>query len=263
MKYLKKSLIFTLSLGINLDSSSLGSSEFTYEQLYRLIPFAPVSIRGAVSQLKEESIISAYQREGLTRILLTSTGREQLRTEFEGLRVVPGKRETTWTVCLFLDASESKGREAKPILRPVRARLLEAGFLSLERGMYVYPGVCPASLVTQLSHLHALHRVLVFETKRLVVGDERAIVRSLFDIKQISKASELLSKSLSSMAGQLTRKEKLHPQTREAFILLLPKLMEFFSKNVSIPDNYFPQEIRLSEIKQLLSQVSAGILPKI
>lgn len=253
MKILKRSLIFVLGL----------EEEFNYEQLYQLLDFAPVSVRGAVAGLKDESLVSVYMREGVTRISLTSVGREQLKAEFGGLRAAGSKRDATWTVCLFLDSAQSTGRDGKPILRPVRNKLLESGFFALERGMYVFPGICPPSLVSDLSRLHALHRVLVFESKRLVVGDERAIVRQLFDIKQLGKQSEVLTKTLTGLSKRLARKEKLHPQTRESFISLLPWLMEFFAQEIIVPDIYFPQEIKLSDIKQLLFQVSAEILPKL
>lgn len=263
MKLLKKSLIFVLGLGSSWDTQSGSASEFTYEQLYKLVPFESVSVRGAVMQLKSEALVNVYQREGLTRISLTSVGREQLRAEFKGLRPSAGKREASWTVCLFLDASESKGRESKPLLRPVRSILLDSGFLALERGMYVIPGPTPVNLVSQLSNLHALHRVLIFETRKLVVGDERAIIRSMIDVKFLGKRSDLFLKSLSSLQKQVSRKQKLHPQTTESFISLIPKLMEFFADDVTVPELYFPQEIRLSDIKSLLFQVSAEILPKI
>ncbi len=248
MKLLRKTVIFCLGLS--------PETEFTYELLYKLVPFAPVSVRGAVMGLKGEAAVSVYQRRGQTRIQLTSVGAELLRASFPALKPSSGKKDRVWTVCVFTG-------EAGTSFRSARTELLRQGFFSLERGVYCLPNSAPADLTNRLSHLHLLHRVLMFETRRMVVGDESAIVRSLFDMRQLGKEAEALEKTLTSINRKVIQKSKLHPQTRELFLNLIPQLMTFFARDLTIPDIYFPQDVRLSDIKPLLSQVCAEILPKL
>src|SRR5260221_7401113 len=103
MKILKKTILFTLALGTNVDVATQSPFEFTYELLYALVPYEAVSIRGAVMSLRDESLVSVYQRNKQTRIAISSIGREALRSLFPGLKSASGRRDHTWTVCLFLD----------------------------------------------------------------------------------------------------------------------------------------------------------------
>src|SRR5258708_7004892 len=104
MKILKRTLLFTLSLGMNADTPTQQPFEFTYDLLYALVPYEHVSIRGAVMSLRDESYLSVYQRQGRTFIALTSIGREALRSIFPGFQSRSGRREHVWTICLFLDS---------------------------------------------------------------------------------------------------------------------------------------------------------------
>lgn len=256
MKELKKSVLFCLGIGSNLELPSAPRYEFGYDLLYQLVPYAPVSVRGAVMGLKDEAAVSVYQRQGQTRIQLTSVGSELLKALFPALKHGGSRKDRPWTVCVFVG-------ESKTSFRPVRDELLRHGFFPLERGVYVFPSSAPEELLNSLSRLHMLHRVLVFETRRLVVGDERAIVRSLFDIRSIEKEGAGIERALTGIRKHISLKDKLHHETRLAYINLIPKAMKFFARELIVPDLYFPQEVRLSDIKQVLFQVSAEILPKL
>lgn len=255
MKQLKKSVLFCLGLGTNLEIPSSLRFEFTYELLYQLVGFEPVSIRGAVMSLKEESAVSVYQRDGQTRIQLTSVGVELLKALFPALKHTSLRKERSWTICIF--------KEGQSNFRPLRAELEHQGFYCVQRGMFVFPGAASLDLTHSINRLHMLHKVLIFESRRLVVGDEADLVRSLFDIKVIGKMGAVISKSLTGISLKAGAQTKLHSQTRGAFISLVPELMLFLAQDLNVPEIYFPQEVKLAVIKQLLFQVSAEILPKL
>src|SRR6185369_12625303 len=105
--------------------------------------------------------------------------------------------------------------------------LLENGFFPLERGMYVLPRSIAGDLIPMLGKHKALDRCLVFETRRMLHGDERSIIRTFFDVRTIQKKREHILKTLDNLAKKVSTREKLYPQTREAFISLIPKLMDF------------------------------------
>lgn len=260
MKILKKTVLFSLSLGTNFTLAAPNSMEFTYELLCALVPYPPVSIRGAVASLRDESYVSVYIRNKQTQIVLSSSGREALRALFPGFSNRVGRLDHAWTVCLFLNAqSKSMPQE----LRPLREQLLRSGFFSLERGMYVLPKVIPSELIGDLALKKNLNRVLVFETRRLLVGDELQIIRHLFPISRLSLTRQLIGKALDNIGRKGRQKNVLHPQTKLAFATLLPKIMDYFSHDLIVPDLYFPQDIQLSVLKQQLFDVSSDILPKL
>lgn len=256
MKDLKKTVLFSLGTGSNIELPSAPRREFTYELLYKLVPYEPVSVRGAVMALRDINALSVYARQGQTRIQLTNVGLEVLRGSFPALKSSGGRRERTWTVCMLRSGTGQS-------LRLLRAELIDFGFFPLERGVYAIPSIISSDFPERLSRLHMLHRVLIFETKRMVVGDERSIVRSLFDIRAIEKERESIEKALTNLSRKTASKSRLHHETKELFTSLIPKLMIFFSKDLNVPDIYFPQEIKLSEVKQSLFQVSAEILPRL
>lgn len=267
MKILKKTVLFTLSLGTNIEVPTQPPFEFTYELLYALVPFEHVSIRGAVMSLRDESFLSVFVRDGQTRIAITSVGREALKSLFPGLGNAIGRRDRSWTVCLFLDTVRDvhtvKKNSQTQSFRPLRDTLLSYGFYALERGMYVLPRVASQELIQELTRMKTLNRVMIFETRRLLVGDERQIISSLFPITKLSSLRQTIMKTLESVEKKGTKADQLHPQTRQSVITLLPKLMDFFTFDLTVPDVYFPQDILLSDTKSLLSRVCAEILPKI
>jgi hypothetical protein len=259
MKALKRSTLFALGIGTNWDLPTSPSLEFTYEQLYTLLPYADVSVRGAILGLKEERLVSSYQRAGMTRMSLTAQGRETLRLLFPAFRPTDTRRELNWTFCLFLP-STSEARSYDEKIRTTRSLLLSAGFFHIDKGIYVYPKSVPEQLRIQLAKLQVLSDILVVESRRFIIGDERQVLREVYDVESYSKKGKSVLETLDTIGGRLAENKRVHPQTRQSFVLLLPKLMELFVEDLSLLERYFPQDIRLSYIKQLYYSVGEKLL---
>lgn len=258
MKQLKKSVLFALGIGSNLDNPTAPSLEFVYDQLYALMPYEPVSVRGAVMGLKEERLVTSYQRSGQTLITLTSQGRELLRQIFPAFRVTDVKRDITWTVCVFL--SDSKRAVD---FRATRQELLLTGFFPLERGVYVLPRPLPEALKIRLTKLKTFSQVLIFESRKLAVGDERQIIRTLYDVDSYNKKGKSILETLDIIDMRLAENKQLHPQTKVSFINIVQKLMDFLSEDLQILERYFPQEVRVAEIKEAYLRVGEKLLPQL
>lgn len=236
---MKKSILFLLWFA--------GEHEFTYAQVSELLGIRPVSARGAVMALRDQTYVNVFARDGKTRITITATGRELLKASFLGFKDPLPRRERVWSICLIVAGQSDE--------RPLRTYLKQYGFFSLERGMYVLPYAVGSDFSSHLHRLGAMSRVLVFESKNLLVGDETYILRERFEIKKISNLRLHLERSMNTIG--------IKPASKQQIKMLIPKLMAYFAHNLSLLDYYFPQEIRLSQTKTQITLIFSQSLPQI
>jgi DNA-binding transcriptional regulator PaaX len=254
----KKTLLFTLSLASDLAASPYRPFEFTYAQLYRLIPYTQSAIRGAVVQAKEEKLLNSYLRGGNTVISLTNQGRDTLHALFPGLFLSVRRRELVWSTCIFVEDTKRD-----PHFRSTRQTVLSYGYFPLTKGVYLYPGPTPAHLKESLQRIGMANHVTIVESKNFVLGDEKHLLSEAFDVPGIIRKEEIVIQYLEHFQEQMSKGEKIHSQTLQSFISFLPMASEFFQNDLGLLYPYFPREIQHAGILSSLEEVGRAVIPQL
>jgi len=103
--------------------------------------------------------------------------------------------------------------------------------------------------------------VVVFESKRLLIGEERDLVHASLDLENLGGLQKHIETTLSSLEKTYINNTTVVPyQSKEAFFRLLPECMELFSANVPIAEAAADGQLRRSEIIDRVQSISAWVL---
>lgn len=256
MKELKKNLLLIMATpfgGSEFLSEKL-STVFTYDQLYALLPFEASSIRGAVQGLKQEQLLTLFEKDGKQRAELTSQGVELARAYFPSLFGKAVKKDDVWSIAVLLEAPKRD-----PHFHATRDLLLSVGFMSLIRGVYVLYGTISTETRVRLKQMSAAPHVLVVESKHFSVGDEGMLLAIAGEREVVEQHSHVFSKQTEKVLAQVEEKKRSDDKKITAFVNWINKASVFFAQNAVLLDLYFPKQIRLHEQRKLYYRIYADI----
>lgn len=257
MKQLKKDVLFILGLALDPSSSNEAYS-FSYEQLYLLISYKHVSIRGAVNSLKGNLLVSVYQKQGKSVIKLTNQGKEALKDLFPGYVSLNPTHQTVWSLCTFFGQSESD-----PFFKKSERVLLNLGFIKLNTKAFLLAKELPGNLSSLLNKIGTYSHLVLVRSKALDQGDPFQIFASTIQLNQSLTLSRQLILSMATIQKAVQRKSFSNKKLVFQYRNCIERMKYFMKQEESIPEKYLPQELRISELKKLFIELSLKVLPHI
>jgi DNA-binding transcriptional regulator PaaX len=155
-----------------------------YRNLYGWVPpqYQRANLYSAVSYSLKTGLIEKVVKEGKPFFRLTGQGREKLIRDFPLFRFQAKKWDGFWTV-LFFDI-----REIERIIRDLlRKDLKTLTFAMAQRSVYVTPHDIALDLEEYLKFTGLSPKVLVFHSKRIFGGDEKAWARKLWKLDKLNR----------------------------------------------------------------------------
>ncbi len=216
MRLLKRKLLFVLTSDVNLFETNEAFSYWDYPALYwRLSEFKPVSVRGAVNGLIKSGTVTRIVRDGEPKFRLTAVGRDQLLAIFP---VSQGRRrwDRTWRVIIL-----NRGVLSQRELRRLRISLREMGFVALEAGVFVSPMAESGLVKRRLVEINLMRAVTMVETKRFVIGDDRAFAERVWNLDKIVQAQKNLISQSVRVLEEIIRAKTLTDRQKIAYRQLL------------------------------------------
>ena len=214
-----------------------------YAQLqWRMGEYSASSVRSAVSLLRNQGLITTISKEGKTQIRATSIGREFLLSQFPGGKSRNTRWDDTWRVVLFSGVRESTRTFASHQYRIVRALLQKYAFAPLERGVYLSPHPLPDELRQNLLESKKLQFLTVLETKRFVIGDERAFAYRAWNISLISKQYAKLSSEGERLLAFLEKEKTLNSRTKARFLTFSLQVFYMLQLDPALPSILLPEQ---------------------
>ncbi|OGY17308.1 MAG: hypothetical protein A2784_01470 [Candidatus Chisholmbacteria bacterium RIFCSPHIGHO2_01_FULL_48_12] len=211
MKELKRRLIFVLASDVNPEETLEAFAYWSYPQLYwrvggpayRQAGFAPVSVRGAVNGLVKSGEVARIVRDSQPRFRLTVVGRDRWWQWFAGSGA-KGRWNKVWQMVML-----HRGVLPQVDLRRLRLLLEEFGFVALEVGVFVAPGVETREVKRRLMDENLARAVIMVETKRFTVGDDRAFAAATWKLDElVGRYKKLISRG-EGLLNEVIRQKKL------------------------------------------------------
>ncbi len=214
-----------------------------YTQLYSRIPdFTPSAIRGAVSLLQKRGLVVSFQKEGRSQIRLTVVGKEMVLSSFPASLFQKKKWDERWRIIVFSgvrDRSQSKTTSAYRVLRKT---LQTAGFVALERGVYVSPFPLEERIKHSLAKSGQLAFLTGLETRQFFLGDEREFVRQMWDLDTLSKDyTKLRTRMMTALRIMRTERTLTH-QRKHQFYSVSKELYMILQREPGFPSQWYIQE---------------------
>lgn len=191
MKLLKRRLLFVLGSDVDVFETVEAFSYWRYSMVYwRVGEFASVSVRVAMNDLIKNGLVARIVRDGEPRFRLTAGGRDRLLTLWPVAKA-RWRWDRTWRV-LVLD----RGALDQAHQRKLRLILEDLGFVPLAAGVFVSPQAASEEVKKQLMEANLDGAVTMVETKRFVVGDDRAFASRIWRLDElVERQRQLISRS--------------------------------------------------------------------
>lgn len=254
MKELKRRLVLVLASDVNVAETIEAFSYWSYPQLYwRGGGFAPVSVRGAINGLVKSGEVARIVRDGQPRFRLTVVGRDRWGQWFGGSGV-KGRWNKTWQMVIL-----NRGVLPQVELRKLRLLLEKMGFVALQAGVFAAPGVEIKEVKRRLMGENLARAVIMVETKRFVVGDDRAFAAAAWKLDElVDRYRKLISRG-ESLLNEVIRQKKLTDGDKLAYNSINFEWMKLLAGVPRLPLKLLPSDWPHLETVELMVKLANAV----
>lgn len=205
--------------------------------------------RSLFSLLKKQQYIAVDTLLSENLVRLTDGGMQALKQEMPVLGFSQSKWDGTWSALVFKDAPEQDKQ-----FRYLREFLLKKGALSLSRGVYVYPGDWPESVITECRDRY-LRAVTVFTIKEWIMGDDRSLIIEKYALLDVAQAYSGISSEIDRLISKNKAYTELNNQDKKHFLSLFDRLYHTAVDDYGLLPYYFPQVPTLWQLSSRLQRI--------
>lgn len=247
MKELKRKLLFVLASDVDFFDTVEAFSYWPYPTVYwRMNKFAAVSVRVAMNDLVKTGLVARIIRGREPQFRLTVTGKDQLWDFFAANRRL-GRWDRTWRMVIL-----SRGRLSQAELRRLRLVMKRFGLVALETGVFVSPGGRVDELKRGLIEQNLLRAVTMVETKRFVIGDDRAFATHIWGLDELVKRYQALITRSDRLLERVKRAKVLTNQQKSNYVNVLNEWFKILWDDPGLPNKLLPADWPHLEARQVM-----------
>ena len=214
-----------------------------YAQLYSRIPdFTPSAIRGAVSLLQRQGLVVSFQKGGKSQIRLTVVGKEMVVSSFPASLFQKKRWDERWRIIIFSGVRDRSEGKTAAAYRALRTTLHQAGFVPLERGVYVSPFPLEERVKRALAKSGQLGFLTGVETRQFFLGDEREFVRQMWNLDELSKDYTKLRTRMMTALRIMKNERILTHQRKHQFYSVSKELSIILQREPGFPSQWYIHE---------------------
>jgi len=226
----------------------------SYQHLRLLTPSLSYDgARSLVHFYKLKGLIRTEKVKYQARFTLTVQGGRHL----ERLLPVFSPRWRKWqgqvSMLVFLDAP---GRD--PGFRYLAGLLNQAGSIRLARGVYLYPGSFPDTIVNECQTSYLLS-VVVFQIKEFLVGEIRNKIVSDSQAREIIKGYQEISNKLDQLLESKLSFGQRSDQTKQTICSLFDRFSSLVKTDIGACRHYFPQVVSPDQLLEKLQRLIGNL----
>jgi DNA-binding transcriptional regulator PaaX len=244
MKHSTRKLLFTLCRPLQKEPLYI-PVEACREMLPQL---SDAGARSLLNLLKKQQLIAVDSLLSESLVRLTDAGFHALRQELPVLAFSQSKWDGTWSALVFKEAPEYDKQ-----FRYLRDFLLKKGALSLSRGVYVYPGEWPETVMSECRERY-LTAVTIFTINEWILGDDRSLIIEKYALLDVAKAYSGISSEIDRLISKNKAYRDLNHQEKKHFLSLIDRLYYTAVDDYGLLPYYFPQVPTLWQLSSRLQR---------
>lgn len=213
-----------------------GSFSMAQDDLQLLLPeMTPGGRRSLLHYLRGKHLLRSERLENKTYISLTSHGKALSAAEFRPFGNELSDWSGVWAVVIFL--SPPKSDEG---FRYLRQTLLENHFVSLSRGVYLYPGSIPQGVESLLQELY-VGAVSVLEAQKWLFGDEREFINEKYALNDLAEVYSGISREINQLLNTESQQKGLIEKESKQIYSVFERLFAVLGNDPGLMKYYYPQ----------------------
>lgn len=223
---------------------SSGQRNVTHAELMAFTPHLTDSgYRSLLHVLKEQGYVDIESVVGNTTVRLTDRGRRLVSSRFPALSASMQSWRGDWISIVFLEAPSGDAQ-----FRYLRSTLVnDHQALQVSRGVYFMP-TPQFEQVRSLCEQQYSSNVLVSAVGDWMIGDERQIIRSHFQLEELIKSYSGISSNISSLLSSSAKQKNSTDQYKKQFFTVYDGLFDLLSNDNGIIHFYFPQVAKATDL---------------
>lgn len=184
--------------------------------------------------MEERQWIFTDELNGESHLSISSYGRNLLEAEIPALVKVNDKWQGEWSMLLFLESPA-----ADQSFRYLRTQLVKGNWLSLKRGVYLYPGDLPQSIKDLLAEVYISH-VAVIKLGRWQFGDEQMIIGQKMNMQDLISVYSGIGREITKLLEHFAKNKELSDRQKVNFSSIFSRLLHSLLNDLGLITYYFP-----------------------
>jgi DNA-binding transcriptional regulator PaaX len=215
----------------------------TLEQCQGILPgLSSSGLRSLLNHLKKQQHVSQERLTTQSRYRLTELGLSALSLEMPVFNPLTAEWNGRWSALVLQEAP----RQDKQF-RYLREFLLKKGSLPLTRGVYLYPGDFPESVMAECRERYP-QAVMVFSVSEWLHGDERSFITEKYALLDLAQSYSGISNEIDRLINTKKSYGELNHQDKKYLFSLFDRLYQTAIEDRGFLSYYFPQVPRLEDL---------------
>lgn len=234
----------TRKLLLCLSSSTRDNSQIPSDAMAMICPELSYSGQISLIRLLQERgwILSLQHPDKRSTLSLTTLGRAALEREFPVLSTAKHDESKVWTAILFCQSSKQD-----PQFRNLRRTVLEAGAVSVSRGMYLFAGSLPPRVEEVVVKLYK-QQVSVFVISQWLFGKDPGNLFSDSGLTQVISAYSGVSKELDELLNIYDSEKSLNNKRMKQISTLIDRTLAALLEDSPLVRRFFPDSITIHSL---------------
>ncbi len=189
--------------------------------------------RSLLNILRLKKYINVEKFGNKKYISLTSFGQDYVEKNFLFLNKQRQKWRGKWLMIIMISSNGNKS-----IFKGLRTSLMRIGCISLERGIYMYPGDFDYALENIVKKKFK-SSIIILSLENWVFGDERLFIINKFNLINLLNDYSEISKEIDKLLIKTKNKEKLNDRHLKRIFALYSQLFSLFGDDLGFLSYYF------------------------
>ena len=255
MKKLKRRLLYVLAYSRGEGLASRQHEFLSLPEIYWRCPaFAQSSVRTGLCELLEEGLVLKIIRGKRSVYRLTSLGHDRIFDLLEGFGAASAW-DKCWKVVVLKQGSLDLGR-----VRRLSREMKKLKAVSWSRGVWLTPLAISEDIKRSIFGIGAAGAVVVFETKKWVLGDEKAMIFELWKLDQLEEKQKKLINQIQGLLTGVRSAKSLTDGAKDDFLVILDQWWGMMRGRPGLPKNLLPPEWQYDQAEKLVRRLCASVL---
>jgi len=246
MKTTSKKLLFFLTRPLQRELLLLPGSH-----LRGLVPeLSDAGFRSLVALLKRQHLLISETVGSKKLVRISDAGIHALSRELPVLEFTLSPWQGKWSCLVFTVAPASDLQ-----FRFLRETLIKKRAIPISRGVYLYPGEFPDSILTECRDRYRTSAT-IFSIADWVLGDDRQLIIEKYSLLDVAQTYSGISNEIDRLISKEKRYEAMSDQQKKHFHSLFDRIYATAEEDTGLLTYYFPQ---VSTAWSLLSRLQTAI----
>lgn len=236
------------------ESKSLESARIKISNISHLTPdLSDGGRRSLLHVLKKGGLINSERVLGTTSIGITQHGIKAIEDHFPALSSRWDDWLGDWDCIVFVKAPKSDKQ-----FRYLRTLLVNEGFISISRGVFISPFSAPSKVLQECNDLYR-DSIMMFSVGKWKIASLRSFIIEKYGLIDVVEAYSGISNDVTRLLTSMNKDKRLMSRYKTELNLVFDRLIDVLNEDPGFCGYYFKESPKVKSIMLRLNLILSSI----